>query len=88
MLGPRRRPGDGDFDDEESVAATERELAGMWLRDLDDRVGWLEELLGVAPGQMGIDERVAWLEELAEFLPEWHKLAETALVQRQHRPLY
>jgi len=60
----------------------------MWLRDLDDRVGWLEELLGVAPGQMGIDERVAWLEDLAEFLPEWHKLAEAALVQRQHRPLY
>lgn len=77
-----------DWDDEESEAATERELAGAWLADLEERVAWLEDLLGVAPGKWGIGDRIAWLEELAEFLPEWHKLAETALVQRQHGPLW
>jgi hypothetical protein len=90
VLGPRRLPADEPVDlfDAESEAATERELALMWLADLDSRVAELEYLLGVEPGQMGIDERVAALEAMAEFLPELHGLLDRAHAERQHRPLW
>ncbi len=76
-----------DLGDEESVAASEREVVWMWLADLESRVAELEGLLGVEPGQMGIGERVAELEALAEYLPLLHEQREIARLRDQHRRL-
>jgi hypothetical protein len=86
--GPALTDDGVDLDDQESEDATERELAWMWLNDLEGRVAELEALLQVDAGAMGIDERVAELEALAEFLPELHAMRERACVQDQHRPLW
>jgi hypothetical protein len=77
-----------DLDDEISELATERELAWMWLEDLDARVLDLEERLGVEPGRLDLQSRLADLEELAEFLPAAYELRDRARVERQHRPLW
>jgi hypothetical protein len=76
-----------DLFDGASEAATERELAWMWLADLGSRVAELEALLGVEPGQMDIGNRVAELEALAEYLPVLYELREMARLRDQRRPL-
>jgi hypothetical protein len=68
-----------DLFDEESEAATERELAWMWLADLDERVTDLEERLeGLLhlPQRSGLPQdtigcRISDLEALAE---AWERL--------------
>jgi hypothetical protein len=79
---------DIDVDDAESEAATEREMTLMWLADLESRVAWLEELLGVAPGLMGVESRVAELEALADYLHLAREARDRDYVQGRHRPLW
>ena len=60
-----------DLYDEESELATERELAFMWLADLEARVAGLEELLkmpGCLASPPNLETRVGDLEALTAML--------------------